>query len=115
MRSSLKQIGEAVGDPDDELAIKDEELDETPTLTDEELATGWLDNDLLPSGWKLKIACDGKPSGEEVRFPYNFFFSLEILRKHYGFRQQGKCLGIAEKDFHGAVRFDHGGRPSGGN
>ena len=73
-RSSLRQIGEAVGDPDDELAIKDEELDETPTLTDEELATGWLDNDLLPSGWKLKIACDGKPSGEEVGFSYNFFF-----------------------------------------
>ena len=36
-------------------------------ISDEELATGWLDNDLLPSGWKLKIACDGKPSDEQVR------------------------------------------------
>ena len=40
---------------------------EPEIISDEELATGWLDNDLLPSGWKLKIACDGKPSDEQVR------------------------------------------------
>ena len=40
--------------------------DETSNISDEELATGWLYNHLLPSGWKLKIACDGKPSDEQV-------------------------------------------------
>ena len=49
-----------------------EEFEDPINIKDEDLVTGWLGNELLPSGWKLKIACDGKPCDEPVR---NYFLS----------------------------------------
>ena len=50
----------------------EEMLEDPINIKDEDLVTGWLGNELLPSGWKLKIACDGKPCDEPVR---NYFLS----------------------------------------
>ena len=62
---------------EDPINIKDvnlvkgsEDLEDPINIKDEDLVTGWLGNELLPSGWKLKIAFDGKPSDEPVR---NYF------------------------------------------
>ena len=113
---NLKQmvLEESVGmdldtiEESEEASNTNEAEPETSTIiSDSELATGWLDNDLLPSGWKLKIACDGKPSDEQVRNFSQIFIKIE------GFCSIFKCSGNASKDFHGAIRFDYGWSPSG--